>query len=265
MYLPSMITTSIMNLSGFLHKYKPVFNQHIYYYENHNDNCINSIQKSYESWSNKAPIEATDCDTSRLTTTSLLNYVKDTSVKETIKPTAMTIGLKYLKYITIYLRYYNPTDFNMTNSLQETPDVNDNSSNITWNILLNRNMTDTFAEIFVSISTILPPFQFWLLNMTGVVKSVYAIQSMKFIPLIFQRRKIIIMKFTVSIPPIKFQLITILHWLISSIMMMRMTLLPFISLLYRLWSMTVFPTANSITSTRKRKRRYQQRQWLHYW
>ena len=69
------------------------------------------MQKSYESCSNKDPIEAIDCDTSRLTTARLLNYVK-----ETIKPTAMTV----------YLRYFNPTDLNLTNSLQETPDVNGN-------------------------------------------------------------------------------------------------------------------------------------------
>ena len=103
-YLPSIITTSIMNLSGFLRKSNPVFNQQIYYYENHNGNWINSMQ-IYESCNNKDTIEATDCDTSRLTTASLSDYVKDT-----IKPTAMTV----------YLRYFNPTDLNLTNFLNET-------------------------------------------------------------------------------------------------------------------------------------------------
>ena len=75
------------------------------------------MQKSYESFRKKDPIEATDHDTNRLTTTSLSDYVK-----ETIKPPAMTV----------YLRYFNPTDHNLTNSLQETLDVDGNRRNISW-------------------------------------------------------------------------------------------------------------------------------------
>ena len=73
------------------------------------------MQKFYESYSNEDPIEDIDCETSRLTTASLLNYVK-----EIIKPTAMTV----------YLRYFNSTDLNLTNFLQETPDANGNRRNI---------------------------------------------------------------------------------------------------------------------------------------
>ena len=48
-----------------------------YYYENHQDDCINSMQKSYESCSVKNSIETTDHETSRLTTTSLLDYIEE--------------------------------------------------------------------------------------------------------------------------------------------------------------------------------------------
>ena len=68
------------------------------------------MQKSCESCNNKEPIEATDYDTSRLTTASLfdiaslLNFVKETIINKTIKPTA----------------------------LQETPDINGNRRNNYW-------------------------------------------------------------------------------------------------------------------------------------
>ena len=72
-YLPFAITTSIINFTGTLHKYKPVpnwqdlpalflafilvqvtyLNSQIYYYENHQDDYINSMQKSYELCSEK--------------------------------------------------------------------------------------------------------------------------------------------------------------------------------------------------------------------
>ena len=75
------------------------------------------MHKSYESCSNKNSIEANDCDTSRLTTASFSKLVK-----KTFKPTAMTV----------YLRYFKPTDLNLTKSLQETPDVNGNRRNLCW-------------------------------------------------------------------------------------------------------------------------------------
>ena len=131
-----------MNLSGLFYKYNLVFNQQIYFYENHNGNCINSIQKSYDSCSNKDPIEATDCDTSRITTTrlldiaSLLNYVKETITKDTIKPTA----------------------------LQETSDVNGNRHIISLKNALEFGYDRSFSEIFVSISTIFPSFNHSILT-----------------------------------------------------------------------------------------------------
>ena len=120
-----------MNLPGFLYKYKPVFNQQNlsavflalffvqvtlpnsqkYYYENNQDDYIGSMQKFYESCSKKDSIEATDHDNSRLTTTSIFDYIK-----ETIKSTALTV----------YLSYSNPTDHNLTNSIQEILDVDHN-------------------------------------------------------------------------------------------------------------------------------------------
>ena len=75
------------------------------------------MQKSYESCSKKDPIEASDHETSRLTTTCLLDYIK-----EAIKPTAMPV----------YLSYFNPTDRNLTISLQETLGVDHNRRNIPW-------------------------------------------------------------------------------------------------------------------------------------
>ena len=55
------------------------------------------MEKFYESGNGKDSIETTDHETCRLTTTSLLDYIK-----ETIKPTAMNV----------YQRYFNLTDHN---------------------------------------------------------------------------------------------------------------------------------------------------------
>ena len=105
-YLSSIITTSIIKFTGILHKYKPGSNRQelpdlflayilvqvtypnsqTYYYGNHQGSCFNSIQRFHESRSVKDSIEATDHETSRLTTTSVLD-----NIKKTIKPTAVTI------------------------------------------------------------------------------------------------------------------------------------------------------------------------------
>ena len=62
------ITKSFKTLTSLPSIISTVCNQQIYYYENHKDNCTKLMKKSYESYSNNDPIEATDCDTSRLTT-----------------------------------------------------------------------------------------------------------------------------------------------------------------------------------------------------
>ena len=203
MYLPSIIITSIINFTGFLHKYKAVSNQQdlpavflavirfqvtypnsqTHYYENHQDDCINSMEKFYELRNEKDLIETTDHETSRLTIISLLDYIK-----EIIKPTAMTV----------YQSYFNLTDCNLPISLQETLDVdhntcnccntpwkNDLDTNFSIKMLLIQNITDSFKDIFISISTIFPSFQSWKPNMMTISRLGCAIQSMTFITLVF--------------------------------------------------------------------------------
>ena len=46
-------------------------------------------------------------------------------------------------------------------------------------------MYETFINMIFKLKKIDLSFQFWLLNMMVVAKFVYAIQSMKFIPLVF--------------------------------------------------------------------------------
>ena len=69
------------------------------------------MQNFHESRSKQDPIEATDHKTSRLTTTSLLDYIKETN-----KPIAMTSSWNF----------FNPTGPNLPISLQKILDVDHN-------------------------------------------------------------------------------------------------------------------------------------------
>ena len=112
------------------------------------------MQKSYGSCSNKNPTEATGFDTSRLNLfdiTSLLNCVKETIINKTIK-------LAALQKLLIQMA---------------------TGATILGKMLFNQNTTDSIAEKFVSIKTILSSFKFWQLYVTGIVEFVYVIQLMK--------------------------------------------------------------------------------------
>ena len=76
------------------------------------------MQKSYESHSEKDSTEATDHETSSLTTTSILDYIKET--------------IKSCSTITVHRSYSNLTNHNLPTSLQETLSVDHNCGNTLW-------------------------------------------------------------------------------------------------------------------------------------
>ena len=96
----------------FLHLslFKSLSSSKIYYYKNHQDDCIDSTQKSCESRIGRDPIEDTDHETSRLTTTDFSDF---------IKPNVMTV----------YQSYFNLTDHNLPFPPQAKLDVDHNCHN----------------------------------------------------------------------------------------------------------------------------------------